>query len=378
MKILIALTYYAPYMSGVSEYARMLAEDLAGRHEITVLTTQHDESLPRSEVIKGVRVIRAPVFARLHKGVVSAAFLTEFARLAREADVVNLHLPMLESGLLSLMMPRRKLVVNYHCDMAVTGGMLDRLAVTVTRLSCWISTWRASRVAVTTLDYANSSRWIGGTVEKRREVFAPVKSFPETRSYGSVVESPATPFRFGFVGRFVEEKGLPVLLAAFAQLRARHGAEVRLVLAGDHAAVAGGGILDRIHGDIAALGDAVEVLGRVSEQRLQQVYDELDVLVLPSVNRYEAYGMVQLEAMFAGARVIASDLPGVRTIVQRSGNGRIVARGDSDALLVAMEAELVERGTHSRDDVWRAAFEAYPVRRFYELEEAVFRELTDA
>lgn len=367
MKILIVLTYYTPYMSGVTEFARMLAEDLAQRHPVTVLTTQHDVSVPVEETINGVRVVRAPVFARMHKGVLSWRLITWFRRLAQQHDVVNLHTPMLESGLLSLLVPARKLVVNYHCDMAVVGGLMDRLAVNVTRLSCWLATRRARDIGVVTQDYANSSAWLSGIRQKQHEVLAPMKAM-------SWQDGPASTdgvFRYGFVGRFVAEKGLPVLLEAFSQVHALHGDHVRLVLVGDTHNIAGGGIMDAIHGSIAALGNAVDVRGRVSEQELQAFYAQLDVLVLPSVNRYEAFGMVQLEAMLSGSRVIASNLPGVRTIVQKTGNGEVVPVGDALALAAAMLRLMASRDAANRAEVRAQALQAYPLRRFYDLQEAM-------
>ncbi|TMN19311.1 glycosyltransferase family 4 protein [Pseudoxanthomonas sp. X-1] len=367
MKILIVLSYYTPYMSGVTEFARMLAEDLAGRHQVTVLTTQHDESLPDKEQINGVRVIRAPVFARLHKGVLSWRFVALFNHLARKHDVVNLHTPMLESGLLSLMVPRRKLVVNYQCDMAVVGGLVDLFAVNVTRLSSWLATQRARDVGVLTHDYAMSSAWLSATRGKQHEVLAPMKEMPWHERH----EPADGVFCFGFVGRFVEEKGLPILLEAFAGLYAKHGSRVRLILVGDTHNVAGGGVMDKIHGAIDALGPAVEVLGRVSEHELQLFYSKIDVLVLPSVNRYEAFGMVQLEAMQSGARVIASDLPGVRTIVENTGNGEVVPVGDSVELARAMERMVLSGSGFSRENIRARTLDIYPVRKFYELQEAM-------
>lgn len=367
MKILIVLTYYTPYMSGVTEFARMLGEDLVQRHQVTVLTTQHDASLPAETMINGVRVVRAPVFARLHKGVLSWRFVTWFRRLSRENDVVNLHMPMLESGLLSILVPRRKLVVNYQCDMAVVGGLMDRLAVNVTRASCWIATRRARDVGVLTHDYAASSSWLGGVRHKQHEVLAPMKIMPwlEPRGADDGV------FRFGFVGRFVVEKGLPVLLEAFANIRQQYGDKVRLILVGDTHNVAGGSVMDVIHGKIASLGDAVEVRGRVSEDELRAFYAQLDVLVLPSVNRYEAFGMVQLEAMQSGARVLASNLPGVRTIVQNTGNGEVVPIGDAPALAAAMQRMINSGKVVSRAGVRERALQAYPLRRFHELQEGM-------
>ncbi|WP_369934234.1 glycosyltransferase family 4 protein [Xanthomonas tesorieronis] len=365
MKILIVLTYYTPYMSGVTEYARMLAEDLAGRHDVTVLTTQHDSSLPNEQVVGGVRVIRSPVFARLHKGVLSWRFIADFIRISRHHDVINLHMPMLESGVLSLLVPSRKLVVNYQCDMAVVGGLVDKLAVTVTRLSCWLATRRARDVGVITHDYAASSDWLKAVRYKQHEVLAPMKDMP----FLDAEAAADGVFRFGFVGRFVAEKGLPVLLDAFADVHRRYGDRVRLVLVGDTHNVAGGSVMDSIHGSIQALGSAAEVRGRVSEDELRRFYAELDVLVLPSVNRYEAFGMVQLEAMLSGAQVISSDLPGVRTIVQNTGNGEVVPRSDARALADAMERMIVQHGSRTRAQVRDQTLHAYPLRRFFELQE---------
>ncbi len=367
MKVLIVLTYYTPYMSGVTEYARMLAEDLASRHDVTVLTTRHDEALPENEVINGVRILRSPVFARLHKGVLSWRFIMDFMRLAKAHDVVNLHMPMLESGLLSLLLPRRKLVVNYQCDMAVVGGLVDRLAVTVTRLSCLLAVKRAARVGVITHDYADSSDWLRSSREKQVEVLAPMKPMPDIE----LSTSSSNIFRFGFVGRFVAEKGLPVLLDAFSRVQQIHQGKVQLVLVGDTHNVAGGGILDEIHEAINQLGDAVQVRGRVSEDELRSFYGQIDVLILPSVNRYEAFGMVQLEAMLGGALVISSNLPGVRTIVMNTGNGCVVPVGDASALAEAMEGMLTGRVSYCRETVRANALKAYPPRRFYELQESL-------
>ncbi len=65
---------------------------------------------------------------------------------------------------------------------------------------------------------------------------------------------------------------------------------------------------------------------------MAEFYASLDVFTLPSINSLESFGMVQVEAMLCGTPVIASDLPGVRTIVQRTGMGLICKRGDAEDL----------------------------------------------
>ena len=75
MRILVALTYYTPYVSGLTIYADRIARAWVKRgHEVTVLTSHHDPALPKEEVIEGVRVIRAPILFRISKGAVMPAF----------------------------------------------------------------------------------------------------------------------------------------------------------------------------------------------------------------------------------------------------------------------------------------------------------------
>jgi glycosyltransferase involved in cell wall biosynthesis len=59
VKILFALTYYRPHVSGVTVYVQRLAEALAARgHQVTVLTSRYDRSLPREEIVHQVSVAR--------------------------------------------------------------------------------------------------------------------------------------------------------------------------------------------------------------------------------------------------------------------------------------------------------------------------------
>jgi glycosyltransferase involved in cell wall biosynthesis len=57
-------------------------------------------------------------------------------------------------------------------------------------------------------------------------------------------------------------------------------------------------------------------------------YNLIDVLVLPSVDPLEAFGMVQLEALFCRTPVVVSDLPGVREVVRKTGYGALIQKRD--------------------------------------------------
>src|SRR5205823_3046795 len=124
---------------------------------------------------------------------------------------------------------------------------------------------RADRVMVSSKDYAAASPVVGDLHSKCVEVHPPDQT--------SVTLAPRhapsrhSDIRIGFLGRFTEEKGLDVLLAAFSALRnERNG--LKLVLAGEYKAVAGGSEYNRLRSAIQGLGDSVEVLGYVPDQAL--------------------------------------------------------------------------------------------------------------
>src|SRR5512136_666240 len=75
VKILVILTYYYPHWTGLTAYARRLAEGLARRgHKITVLTAQYWDTLPAEEMHNGVRIVRLKPVFRLSRGMVMPSF----------------------------------------------------------------------------------------------------------------------------------------------------------------------------------------------------------------------------------------------------------------------------------------------------------------
>ena len=157
-KILIILNYYVPYISGVTEYARLAAENLVqDGYDVTVLTSNH-AGLPAREDINGVHVRRAKVLFKISKGTVSLEYMALARKLAKKADIVNLHCPMLESGLISLLVPKRKLATMYHCDVNLPKSLFNNFIVTGMDITHKICLSRSRVIAVTSTDYAMHSR----------------------------------------------------------------------------------------------------------------------------------------------------------------------------------------------------------------------------
>lgn len=358
-RVLAILNYYHPHISGLSEHARRIAEGLVrGGCQVTVLTGRHDPSLPKEELLHGVRVVRADPWFSLHKGCVSGEFFSLFRDLSLTADLLHLRLPMLEAGPLAMIAPSRlPLVASYHCDVTSqgSGNAVDLAAVAAVRFSARLCLRRADRITVTSVDYASSSPVLGGFESKWTVVHPP----DDAPAFRPRVMPPSSTPRVGFLGRFAAEKGLDVLLDAIP-LVLRQVPGARFILAGNHASVAGGSEYPRLRTRIEALGAALEIPGFIPAPELFDFYRSLDVFVLPSVDSYEAFGIVQVEAMKSGVPVVATNRPGVRVPVTLTGNGILVPPGDAAALAGAIVRILSPRGRFTPDQVAAAAWRVFP------------------
>lgn len=301
-----------------------------GEYEVTVLTGRHGPSLPITEKVNGVNVVRARPLFFLHKGYISTDFVRKYLRLSRVADLVHLHLPLFEAGLLAFLTPKPTPIVStYQCDLAAGRYWLDRVATVAVRLSSRRCLKRSRKIVVSSRDYALGSSILRGLEDRWVEIFPPCKEF----TCGWAIKEPADDgsLRIGFLGRFVREKGIDVLLDAVPLVLEKFP-ETKFLLAGEFIDVAGGTIYEEIRSKLNVVGSNVELLGRLEDSQLQAFYSSLDLFVLPSVNSYEAFGMVQVEAMRAGVHVVATDIRGVRVPVQLTGNGELVPPGDPIAL----------------------------------------------
>ena len=89
----------------------------------------------------------------------------------------------------------------------------------------------------------------------------------------------------------------------------------------------------------------MRILGSLPDSDIPNFYASIDAFVLPSTNRLEAFGIAQAEALLCDIPVIATDLPGVRTLVRQFGHGVVIPPSDVRALSVALREVLGRTGT---------------------------------
>ena len=178
-----------------------------------------------------------------------------------------------------------------------------------------------------------------------------------------------------FVGRLEKRKGLETLIKAFLRLRSQ-GHHMRLVVVGE------GPERERCQSLVPpSLRTEVLFVGAVSHKDLPRYHASADVFVSPA-NGGESFGIVLLEGMAAGLPVVASNIPGYRTVMTDGVQGRMVPPDDATALAEALEALLANdklRKAMAAEGLRTSAEYAWPVvgARLEELYRTVHREHVD-
>jgi glycosyltransferase involved in cell wall biosynthesis len=353
MRLLFALTYYRPYTSGLTIYVQRLATALARRgHTVTILTSQYDPSLPEREVMDGVRVVRAPVLARINKGVIMPTIGWLASALAVQHDAMSLHLPQFDVPGLALRgrLLRQPVVLTYHCDVKLAPGLFNRVANTAVDIANNVGAALATTIVTYTQDYADHSPYLSRFRSKVRVIPPPVE-LPEAGEGEAQAFARRWNIRgpvIGMVARLAAEKGVEVLLDALPRVLEVYP-DARVMFAGVYQNVLGEEAYAlRLAPMLEQHRDHWTFTGNLSQQELAAFYPNLAVLVVPSLNSTEAFGLVQVEAMLSGTPSIASALPGVRQPVHQTGMGEVVPIGDSDALAAAIVRVIRNREQYLR------------------------------
>lgn len=133
-----------------------------------------------------------------------------------------------------------------------------------------------------------------------------------------------------FVGRLAAVKGVPLLLEAFARIRADHP-NARLTLVGDGTERAA------LQAKATALGleDVADFVGYCTQDEVAAHLDSADMLVLPSFA--EGLPVVLMEGLASRIPVIATPVAGVSELVRDTETGLLVPPGDVEGLVKALD-----------------------------------------
>ncbi|ALO07113.1 Phosphatidylinositol alpha-mannosyltransferase [Streptomyces venezuelae] len=348
MRIGIVCPYSWDVPGGVQFHIRDLAEHLIKLgHEVSVLAPADDETPLPPYVVSAGRAVAVSYngsVARLSFGFLSAARVRRWLHDGT-FDVVHIHEPASPSlGLLTCWAAQGPIVATFHTSNPRSRAMIAAYPILQPALEKI-----SARIAVSEYARRTLVEHLGGDavlIPNGVDVDFFARAEPKKEWQGETL---------GFIGRIDEpRKGLPVLMRALPRiLTERPGARLLVAGRGDEE--------EAVASLPPEMRSRVEFLGMVSDEDKARLLRSVDVYVAPNTGG-ESFGIILVEAMSAGAPVLAADLDAFAQVLDQGGAGELFANEDADALADAAirllgdetrRAELSARGSsHVRRFDW--------------------------
>lgn len=291
MKIAQIVCVYPPYAGGIGTSAEQFEALLGKTHEIETFHPKNTKPL-----------------LKLGHG----AFIPSLYKKLSRFDAIFLHYPFFGTAelvwLFKRLNPNKKLVVYYHMDVKGLNPLAKLLSLPSLISRSWLLK-RADKIVCSSFDYIKNSQ-IKEVFAANPEKFVELPFGIDTKKF--IPHHPHTDSvkKILFVGGLDKAhyfKGVDNLIKACAGLAIK---DWQLVIGGE-------GDLKANYETLAKeleIKDKVIFVGKLKAEELIKAYQSASVLVLPSINSNEAFGIVLIEALACGTPVIASDLPGVRSV----------------------------------------------------------------
>lgn len=328
MKIAQIVCAYPPYAGGIGNSAKKIYDFLSQEHEVVNFTPD---------------TLR-PLWRRGH-----GALLPQLLWRLRGFDYIYLHYPFFGAAeivwLFKLFAKKPKLIVHYHMDVKNLSPA-NRLLSRPSHLIRKNLLKKAEKIIIASLNYAKHSQIkdiyfahpekfeeipfsVNLSAFRPKDIHAPSTNPAATKAKNLIkkitdlfIKRDRLDLIFvGGLDRAHYFKGVDILLKAAANLDKKRW-RLRVVGDGDLRPE-----YEKLADDLD-IKDRVTFSGRLSDESLIRALQDSDLLILPSINSNEAFGIVLIEALACGVPLIASDLPGVRSVFKEGREGLLVKPGD--------------------------------------------------
>lgn len=369
MRILQVNKLYYPWIGGVEKIVKVLAEGLKDRLNIDILVCK-GRGLSSRERVFGINVVRASSLGLFLSMPISFDFPVHFFMMAKRADVIHFHVPFPLAELCFLLLgAKKKAICSWHSEIVRQRFFLKWYRKLLKR---FLDSVKVIVVAMPQL--IHSSDLLKNFEGKC--VIIPFGIDLKSFEMNSGVKSRISEIRRKFGQRIVLSVGRMVYYKGFKYLiEAMKGVDANLVIIGE-------GPLKRSLMDYAenlGLQKRVFFLDHVSDQDLVAFYHSSLIFVLPSIEKTEAFGLVQLEAMACGKPVINTSLDtAVPHVSIHNHTGLTVPPKDSSRLreaivyLLENEEKRMEFGENARKRVMKNFSLDAMLRSYLEVYERVY------
>ncbi len=330
MNVLLISEYFPPHWTGIAKAFYHIAQNLKSQgHKVSVITTQFDKSLKRSEIVLGIRIIRVPYIFQLSRSHFAPQTIFSLINHLADFDAVVINSPhslILPISILTKLFGK-KLYIFHQGDLTLprqTGNQLLNRTLELLFDSMTIPALAlANTVSCSTADYAQNSRVLKYFLHKFTAYIPDLKlsSIKPTGSFVKKMQLLKKKYLLvGIAGRFVEEKGFDLLFQSIPQIL-KAVPNIQIVFAGEMR-MAYEPFFEKHQKLIEKNKNYTSFLGLLNDEELSYFYHSLDLFVISS--RSDCFPLSQIEAAQAGVPIVCTDIPGARMLVKSVENGIIV------------------------------------------------------
>ena len=379
MKIVMLTPYFYPHTGGTEKYVKDLSIGLVqAGHEVTVISNNVPirAKAPAEEVMQGVRIKRLPAFDFFYLPI----SLPFNLKLVEDFDIIHAHAPAFSFVRSVGDKVKTPLVLTYHCDTVafdkIMGIPIPGFIRTAFEESfnAYARLWlpKVDAIISTTESYASTSHVLKDFPHYVVPIGVHYENFDPVIKKLGITEEKRLKNQVLFVGRLAANKGVEYLIRAVPKILTRFP-DTKFIIAGEGEEKPH--LLTLIK--LFKVEEAITFFGTVTFEKLIELYTTSTVFVLPSINRLEAFGIVQLEAMACSTPVVVSNIPGVKEV---AGEGGFLAEPkDPDSLAEAIckilsnREKAREMGRHARMLVEKRYNWKIIVERIVEIYKGVIR-----
>ncbi len=343
MKVVQTSKAYYPMIGGIETTITNLSEGLVKKGiDVSVLVCNHHNTLKEEQrIINGVNVTYAPKFLTLYSLPISPTYPHIFHQFS--GDILHVHepFPLADLSLEMFSELKRKfssIVVTWHSDIIRQKFFLPLYRPILVKFLKEVDL-----IMVSNPNLVLNSELLSMYQDKCAVVPIgieyPILDSAKIHSMANEIRNTYSPFVL-FVGRLVYYKGLEYLIDAMRDI-----SDASLVIIGD------GPLKRKLMSQVErfSMTSKVFFLPHFSRRELFAYYEACELFVLPSIERSEAYGIVQLEAMACGKPVVCTDLKtGTAFINRHNETGLVVPPRDSKALAEAISLLLSNHELRNR------------------------------
>ena len=333
MRILHISKYYYPYVGGVENVCKYIADNSVG-HEVAVVCFNEGHLNSVGEV-DGIKVYRVGAMVTIARQAISMTYITVLRKVIKrfKPEIIQFHWanPFPAAVLLPIIPKNVKLIIHWHMDIIKQRKIYRFVKPIEKRLLK-----RADMVVVTSPQYQEGSVPLQPFRDKIRVVPNGIDEsslkLPSAKQIDKIKKKYKGKKIVFFVGRHILYKGLDYLIEAERLTKS----DCVFVIAGD-------GPLSQhlIH---TCQSKRVYFVGRLSDEMLSRYYYAASVFAFPSITKNEAFGMALAEAMYCHTPAVTFTIPGsgVNWVNLDGVTGIEAPNGDVKAFAAAIDRLLTD------------------------------------